>query len=76
MKTDDEKAIAKLTSSGIKIPPQPQVLIELRKRLESDDFNVRALAKIIAKDPGLSAMLFKAVRSPVFGRSKKIESLE
>ena len=76
MQIDEEKALAQLTSSGIKIPPQPQVLVELRKRLESDDYTVRGLARIIGQDPGLSALLFKAVRSPVFRRNKKVENLE
>ncbi len=76
MQIDEEKALAQLTSSGIKIPPQPQVLVELRKRLESDDYTVRGLARIIGQDPGLSALLFKAVRSPVFRRNKKLENLE
>ena len=76
MQIDEEKALAQLTSNGIKIPPQPQVLIELRKRLETDDYTVRGLARIIGQDPGLSAMLFKAVRSPVFRRNKKVENLE
>ncbi len=76
MQIDEEKALAQLTSNGIKIPPQPQVLVELRKRLESDDYTVRGLARIIGQDPGLSALLFKAVRSPVFRRNKKVENLE
>lgn len=76
MQIDEEKALANLVSSGIKIPPQPQVLIELRKRLETDNYTVRGLARIIGQDPGLSALLFKAVRSPVFRRNKKIENLE
>lgn len=76
MQIDDDKALAVLASSGIKIPPQPHVLLELRKRLESENFTVRGLARIIGQDPGLSAMLFKAARSPVFGRSKKLENLE
>jgi HD-like signal output (HDOD) protein len=65
-----------LVAKGIKIPPQPKVLIELRKLLGSDDYDMRALARVISSDPGISAMLFKAARSPVFGRGKKFDSLE
>lgn len=76
MKIDEEKALKELVSRGIKIPPQPRVLIELNQLLRSGDHDVRALARIIARDPGIAAMLFKAVRSPVFGRGKNLESLD
>ena len=76
MHIDIEKAINELVAKGIKIPPQPKVLLELRNTLASKDFDVRSLARIISGDPGISAMLFKAVRSPVFGRGKKFNALE
>jgi HD-like signal output (HDOD) protein len=76
MNIDADKAMQELVARGIKIPPQPKVLIELRRLLASDDYDARALAKIIAQDPGISAMLFKAARSPVFGRGKKFERVD
>ncbi|MBI5438549.1 MAG: histidine kinase, partial [Nitrosomonadales bacterium] len=33
MHADIEKAIKELVSKGIKLPPQPKVLIELQKKL-------------------------------------------
>lgn len=76
MTIDTDQAMKDLVAKGIKIPPQPKVLIELRKILSSDDYDMRALARIIRADAGISAMLFKAVRSPIFGRGKKFDSLE
>jgi len=76
MTIDADKAMKELVAKGIKLPPQPKVLIELRKLLSSDDYDVRALARIISQDPGISAMLFKAARSPVFGRGKKFDAVE
>ena len=76
MKIDEEKALAELVSHGIKIPPQPGVLIELNELLIHGDYNVRSLAKVIAKDPGITSQLFKAARSPVFGRGNQLESLD
>lgn len=76
MSIDADKAMKDLVAKGIKIPPQPKVLLELQKKLASDDYDVRSLARIISGDPGISAMLFKAARSPVFGRGKKFDSLE
>lgn len=73
---DTEKTMKDLVAKGIKIPAQPRVLLELNKKLASDNYDVRSLSKIIAADPGITAMLFKAARSPVFGRGKKLENLE
>lgn len=73
---DADKAMKDLVAKGIKIPPQPKVLVDLNKTLASDNYDVRTLAQIIAADPGITAMLFKAARSPVFGRGKKLDNLE
>lgn len=76
MPTDDQTALASLTASGIRIPPQPKVLLELREKLAQDDYSVKAICQIISQDPGLVAMLFKASRSPIFSRGRKFEKLE
>lgn len=73
---DEQKALEELVSKGIKIPPQPKVLLELQELLRKDDFDARQIAKIISQDPGIVAMLFKAARSPVFARGRKIDSLD
>ncbi|MRR50733.1 MAG: HDOD domain-containing protein [Rhodocyclaceae bacterium] len=73
---DEAKALEELVSKGIKIPPQPKVLLELQEMMREDDYDTRQLAKIISQDPGIVAMLFKVVRSPVFARGRKIESLD
>lgn len=76
MTINTDQAMKELVSKGIKIPPQPKVLLELQKKLTSDNYDVRSLAKIIATDPGLSAMLFKVARSPLFGRGKTFTALD
>ena len=64
-----------LAAVGIKIPPQPRVLLELKEMMARGNEDVRGLARVISNDPGISAMLFKAASSPVFGRGKKLSSL-
>lgn len=76
MSIDADQAIKELTGKGIKLPPQPRVLLELQARFAADDYSMKELAAIISSDPGITAMLFKAVRSPVFGGSKKFDNLE
>lgn len=76
MQIDTEKAIQDLVAKGIKLPPQPKVLIELQKMLASDDYSMQEIARIMASDPGITSMLFKTARSPVFSRGKMLNSIE
>lgn len=73
---EDKKAIAELTKGGIHIPPQPKVLIEYGRLLAKGDYDTRAVARVIGQDPGIVALLFKAARSPVFSRGRKLDTLE
>jgi len=75
MAIDVDNAIRELTSKGIKLPPQPSVLLELQKKFASDDYTMKQLANVISADPGITAMLFKAARSPVFG-GRKLDRIE
>lgn len=68
---DEEKALKDLLARGFKLPPWPRVLGELQQMLAAGNTDVRAVAKVIGKDPGLTAMVFKASKSPVISRGKK-----
>jgi len=76
MPTNEEQAIKELVAKGIKLPPQPKVLLELQRKIASDAYNMSDLARIISSDPGITSMLFKAARSPVFSRGKACDSIE
>lgn len=76
LRIEEQQALDRLVASGIRIPPQPKVLLELRDKIATGDFNIRSIARIIGQDPGLVAMLFKAARSPVFSRGRKFDKLD
>ena len=76
MKVEEQQALDRLAASGVRIPPQPKALIELRDMIATGDYSIRSIANIIAQDPGLVAMLFKVSRSPVFSRGRKFEKLD
>jgi HD-like signal output (HDOD) protein len=76
MHIDDEKAVKELVATGIQLPAQPAVLLALQKKIASDNYSMRDLSTIISGDPAISAMLFKAVRSPVFSCGKELKSIE
>ncbi len=76
LQIDEEKALAALVASGVRIPPQPRVVIQLQELLRSGDYDMRAVSKIIAQDPGIVSMLFKASKSPVFARGRTLTTLD
>lgn len=76
MQINEKEALERLAKQGVKIPPQPRVLLELQNLLRSDDYEMRSVAKVIGQDPGIVALLFRLARSPAFSRGKKIDSLE
>jgi HD-like signal output (HDOD) protein len=76
MQVDENEALERLTKQGVKLPPQPRILIELQQLLASEDYEMRKVAKVISKDPGIVALLFRAARSPAFARAKNAQTLE
>jgi HD-like signal output (HDOD) protein len=76
MKIDADNIKIELAAKGIKIPPQPSVLIDLQALLASDSYKMSDLSRLISSDPSITAMLFKTVSSPVFSNGKKLDSVE
>lgn len=76
MQINEQEALDQLARQGVKIPPQPRVLLELQKLLLSDDYEMRSVARIISQDPGIASLLFKATKSPAFARARNAKTLE
>lgn len=72
----ESKSVKRLFEKGVVIPPQPRALLELQKSLASGVADVRVLARLIAQDPGVTAMLFKLVQNAAFRKFQPFESLE
>lgn len=70
------KAVKRLFEKGVSIPPQPQILQDLYKKLMAGEADVRVYARVLAKDPGLVAMLFKLVQNAAYRRYQPFESVE
>ncbi len=60
---------------GIKVPPQPQILVDIQMEQLMPDPDLGQLAKLISQDVGLSGTILKFVNSPMFGLSNKITSI-
>ena len=70
-----EEAAEKLLST-IKIPPRPTVIEEINREKRKEEPDLRNIAQIISKDIALTAAMLKIVNSPLFGLSKKIETVQ
>ena len=64
------------SKKGVSIPPQPQVLRDLYKKLTNGEADVRVYARLLTMDPGLVAMLFKVARNASYRRYQPFESVE
>lgn len=74
---DGEAAqIRRLLAGGIRIPSQPRVLTELRQLMQRQERDVRRLARVINRDPGLAALLFRLVGAGAYRQHPNFESVE
>lgn len=61
---------------GIRVPPQPQILVDLQMEQIMPDPDINRIAQLISKDVGLAGTMLKFVNSPFFGLANKITSIE
>jgi len=73
---EENRKMTRLVEKGIRIPPQPRVLRELVALVARGNCDLRVLAAKIAEDPGITAMLFKAVQSAAYRAQQPFASVE
>lgn len=61
---------------GIKIPPQPQILVDLQMEQLMPNPDLDQIAKLISQDVGLAGTVLKVVNSPFFELKNRITSVE
>jgi HD-like signal output (HDOD) protein len=61
---------------GIKIPPQPQILVDLQIEQIMPDPDLNRIAALIKRDVGLAGTILKIINSAFYGLSNKITSVE
>ena len=62
--------------SGISVPPQPQILVDLYMEQSMPNPDFSRITDLIARDPSLSAGVLKLVNSDFYGLSNDIASIE
>lgn len=73
---DDAERVRRVLEGGIRIPPQPRVLEEMRRLMGRQELDVRLLTRTIQQDPGLTAMLFKVVGNAAYRQHQPFDSIE
>ncbi len=61
---------------SIAIPPRPLVVEQLQAELALDEPDIRRAAHWVSQDVGLTIAVLKTVNSPMFGLSRRAESVE
>lgn len=61
---------------GIKIPPQPQILVDLQMEQLMPNPDLREISRLISQDVGLAGTVLKVVNSAFFGLSNRITSVQ
>lgn len=73
---DEKKALEELLQRGIRLPSQPDILLELSERMQDGEYDAASLAALVGKDAGISGLLFKVAASPLFARGRVPDTLE
>nr|MBL8411863.1 HDOD domain-containing protein [Dechloromonas sp.] len=72
----DAQMIKGLLARGLKLPPQPAIVEELQKCRLRQEKDLRVVARVISQDAGVTALLFRAVQSPVYRAHQPFTSVE
>jgi HD-like signal output (HDOD) protein len=60
----------------IPIPPRPVVVQQMQEEMALAEPDMRRIAQIVGKDVGLTVALLKTVNSPLYGLSRRADSVE
>lgn len=66
----------KLLSSIKNLPLIPKMMFEVTKFLQAPAPTTSGLARLVGKDPGLTAKILSVANSPLYGLQRKVTSLE
>ncbi|KZY61897.1 histidine kinase, partial [Oleiphilus sp. HI0065] len=75
MSNNSDERLSNDLLKGFVIPPRPQIVADLQIESAMPYPDINVIASIIAKDVGISGSLIKALKSPLFGLSGTIKSI-
>ncbi len=69
------RVIARVLNDSERLPSLPSITLKIRQAMGEENTTAESLAKIITKDPALSALLLKSASSPIYRRTVVPNSL-
>ncbi|MET0378043.1 MAG: HDOD domain-containing protein [Spongiibacteraceae bacterium] len=63
-------------ANSIRIPPRPEVLIEISREMESSHPDIDRIAAVLKRDVTLYAAILRLVNSPAFGQARNVVSID
>lgn len=76
MPNNDEPTQLEKLLQGIKIPPQPQIMVDLHMEQAMPEPDLAEIADLICQDVGLSGSMLKIVNSASYGLAQPISSIK
>lgn len=67
---------ADIASNDIELPTLPEVALQVRDAVESEDADAETIAGIVAKDAALCARLLQVANSPLYRARTEIDSIQ
>ena len=71
----EDKDLRKILQ-GLKIPPQPQVIVDISIEQMMPDPDLQRISNLIRRDVGLAGTILKVVNSSMFGLKNRISSID
>jgi HD-like signal output (HDOD) protein len=66
---------ADITRNDIELPTLPEVALQVREAVESEDTDTETVANVVAKDAALSVRLLQVANSPLYRARTEIDSI-
>ena len=63
------RVISRVLNDSECLPSLPSITLKIRQAMGQENITAESLAKIITKDPALSALLLKSASSPIYRRA-------
>ncbi len=70
-----EKTIFQLLKDSKELTSLPQVLVEVIRVVDQDDCSTDEIARVIMRDPALTARLLRIANSPFYGPAREISTI-
>ena len=65
-----------IENKTLQLPTLPEVALEIRDAVENDSADAPTVARMVAKDPALSARLLQVANSPVYRGNSEVDSIQ